>query len=373
MNMLHQTMPNGATLLTCHLPDITINSLNIWLRHDIDIGAAHLIEHVVAGYLKDKFQPNHPSALSASTSPGIISFFSRVDVSATVSFFCDWLEAVQKLVTGRAEEEIRRESRVIAAELARAVDPQNYLNVALGQSMFHSIWEGSPESLALKAREEVFVGSAIVVLLLGDITAEDQQAVAEIIGTLPSRSLKAPTLTAMPEPVFYDATSASCGVTFSVRAGLGRDYALMNSATRIMIGRSKASLSQSLRAAGQAYKLDRTMVLARGGGVHTLRVNSPKGVGREVAEKLVQYLTKAPSGLTKECVALAMQETQLYLRLAQENKGVLASRIGKHFLNYGELPDASFMTDPFRNLSVAEMKGLICSTYFEHNKEIFDL
>lgn len=135
-------------------------------------------------------------------------------------------------------------------------------------------------------------------------------------------------------------------------------------ATRLFVGRSEVSLSKKLREAGLAYKLDRSMMLTGGRGVHTIMVESSPDRTAEVAYVMAAFFRSTPAGLYADLAAHCMAEVRVYLALAQENKGVLASRIGKHFLNYGRLPAADFMTCPFGETSPEAMRDFILKSYF---------
>lgn len=368
MNITIKTLKNGVTLLYCFDQNIAVPSFNIWLRHQREFGKAHLLEHLISGYHKVLTKKQHPVAINAMTDDQSICFFARGYPNVSIDFFKNFISSTNKLLSddNYASSRIEKEMAVIDAEMQRT-PPSRFskLNEALGVSLPTKPWIGGKREI-IDLAGKLLSGNNMVVCIVGALESADLDIIEDKLeqAFLSGIAQEIPSKTFVEKTLLYDTDNCVNGILFPVFSESNIDYQLMMVATKLFTSKYVKSLSSVLRDKGLAYTVDRNYFLTDQRGIHAIYTapsfSHLESCTNEVEQFFQSDFMNFPENLLLETTA----EVSLYQKLSIENAGVYASRIGKHYMNYGSIPSEDFMTSSLNLESSSLIRGYLKKFYF---------
>lgn len=367
-------LANGVTLSVRQLASATLASINVWIafdRHGLasqDIGLAHLVEHLISRRLRTAFGDTHQAILGATTDEALC-FFGRMPVEVLPRYMGALIEALQGISDPENAAElaplVAMETRIIERELERQAQGNfSALDTRLGIGAGHDIWRGDVQTLSVFA-QGLLCGARVYAELLSCLE------VAHALDVLAPLSILAPGKKTSHEPSSplaqptrcVDKATSTIGLRFPVATHGAREYALMLGATQFFCSSRPESLASRLRGEGLSYHLDRRFFLTGGAGEHVLYVKSTAGGLARLGMLLSEYFSTGSASTSSISTALAT--SSLYQKLSVENIGVLASRSGKHYLNYGAIPSLDEMINGIDRYSVSDFQAALHQNYFD--------
>ncbi len=369
-------LANGVTLSVRQLASATLASINVWIAFDRsgpasqDIGLAHLVEHLISRRLRSTFGDTYQAILGATTDEALC-FFGRMPVEVLPHYMGALIDALQGISAPENAAELAPlmavETRIIERELERqAQGTFSALDAKLGIRAGHDIWRGDVQTLCVFA-EGLLCGARVYAELLSGLEVGCALDLLAPLSALPpgkKPSHEPPSPITQPARCLDEAT-ATIGLRFPVTTHGAREYALMLGATQFFCSSRPESLASRLRGEGLSYHLDRRFFLAGGVGEHVLYVKSTATGLARLDTLLSEYFSTGSASTHSLSTALAT--SSLYQKLSVENIGVLASRSGKHYLNYGAIPSLDEMINGIDRYSVIDFQAALYQNYFEQS------